>query len=330
MRRTPSIILLVNIFFFGVLCIMALKMFSDPSDALKSLNPTEDHMNIPDSLLQLAIAAIDADDQDAFWAAHDELRHKYPHSTQAAEVSKLAANFDPNFPENAVVSRDEQNQNRRTPNATLEAPREPRRRAVRRTAPARNQQSNDESVTLNLQLVEVEQEVPLSEFEFNRIMSRMRVVRSDREGITWYYHKNLSHYVFKNSFEVYIGHRDNGEIWLRMRIYYTDENISLGLRSFEVYADDRAYDILSRFGKIEVGQGPAGHWEWFDMKVRQPELNIIRAVMNANRAALSYRGATQVVKRSLTVPEQLRMVQVMEAYDALRRGSTRPSSTAAN
>ena len=279
-------------------------------------------------MLQLAEAAIEADDQDAFWAAHDELRHNYPHSTQAAEVSRLAANFDPNFPDNAVVGRQEQNLNRETPNSALPAPREPRKTAVRRTPPARNTQADDDAVTLNLQLVEVEQEVPLSEFEFNRIMSRMRVVRSDREGITWYYHKNLSHYVFKNSFEVYIGHRDNGDVWLRLRIYFTDENISLGLRSFEVYADDRAYDILSRFGKVEAGQGPAGYWEWFDMKMNAREHEIVKAAMNADRAALRYRGASQVVERSLTVPEQLRMVQVLEAYDALKRGSTRPSSTA--
>ena len=42
MRRTPGIILLVNIFFFGVLFIMFLKIYSDPSDALKALNPIED------------------------------------------------------------------------------------------------------------------------------------------------------------------------------------------------------------------------------------------------------------------------------------------------
>ena len=328
MRRTPSIILLVSIFFFGVLIIMYLKMYSDPSDALRTLKPTENRMSIPDSLLRVAEAAIDADDQDAFWSAHDELRNKYPHTTQAAEVSRLAANFDPDFPATAGLGRQEQNTE--TPGNVLPAPRQERRRPVRRNTNPRPAQpaANEDEVRLNLQLVEVEQAVPLSEFDFNRIMSRMRVVRSDRERITWYYHKNLSHYVYKNSFEAYIGHSDDGRTWLRLRIYYSNEEIPMGIRSFEVYADDRSYDILGRFGKIESGQGQAGYWEWFDMRVTPRELAIIQAVMNADRAALRYRGADRVVERSMTVPEQLRLVQVLEAYDALRRGSSSPSSTA--
>jgi len=151
-------------------------------------------------------------------------------------------------------------------------------------------------------------------------LKKMRIVRDDDQGITWYYNKHISHFVYKNSLESYIGQSDNGNTWLRMRIYYSGEK-PLNIQGYEIYADDRIYPIKTKYGTLEKGSGPGGAWEWFDMQVHSKDLEVLKAAMTANRAAVRYIGGEESSDRVLPEGEKSRLLDIIKALEVLSSGT---------
>ncbi len=169
----------------------------------------------------------------------------------------------------------------------------------------------------NTRIAELQQKISNNNIRLENALSRMRTVNNDQQRITWYYIKNVSHYVYKNSFETYIGQSDEGDIWLRMRIYYNGDKW-LDIDTYELYADDKLYTISTLYGNMERGRGRAGAWEWFDMKVSAKEIDMIEAVMEAGRSAIRYIGESGSWDRTMTEGEKLRLKYVMDAYNSLQ------------
>lgn len=320
--RQLALIVSVFLFFFGVLFYFALRTILLPEDGYDSRDniSVEQPGSEADSLLQKAYDAVSDRDFIAFQSAFDSLHLKYPFSRQAAEVAKLAEVFDPEITE-MTVSADVDPPARDVP--AKSKPRQRKKAPVKRPAPIAevpvSTELADDPLLLDASLIEVTEPVALSQFEYDRILSRMRQVRNERTGITYYYHKHISHFVYKNSVEAYVAQNDAGDTWLRLRIYFCGEE-PLSIKQYEFYGDDRSFSILSRFGTVESGSGEAGHWEWFDMRSGDREERIILAVMNSDRTAIKYHGSERIVERALTEREKLRLVQVYNAYNALRHG----------
>jgi hypothetical protein len=160
---------------------------------------------------------------------------------------------------------------------------------------------------------------PVLQFDKERVrraLSRLRSEEDLERGITWYYNKNVSHYVYKNSLEAYIGKNKEGDVWLRMRIYYTGEKL-LEINRFEITTEGRTYSINIIYGKVVRGKGPGGAWEWFDAQVSSKDLQMLMEIIKPGPTSIKYIGKKGQFARIMTEPEKLRLKYVIEAYQAL-------------
>ncbi len=164
----------------------------------------------------------------------------------------------------------------------------------------------------------IKRKAPPPPIPFNPREYKLKPVFDAEKGITWLYHKNLSHFVYKNSIEAYIGHSDDGKNWLRMRIYYNRDK-PLFINSFELFADDRQFTISTLYGNLERGEGQGGAWEWYDMRVTAKELEALQAISRASVAGVRYIGEKGDWVRTVSEMEKLRLAQVLRAFQALNR-----------
>lgn len=253
-----------------------------------------------DNLLAEFMQAFNQGDYDRARRIAAALQEKYPGSPQAEKATQMLAGLKPETPQPVAYKTPTSSKPKTAPATPATRP-----AATSREQPASKPEIGDLSAKIQ------ENEARLQD-----ALSRMRKERDDRQGITWYFNKNVSHYVYKNSFEAYIGQSDAGEVWLRLRIYFTGEN-PLNINSYQVYADDREYSISTLYGNMEQGSGPRGYWEWYDMQVSPKEMKVINEVMIANRNAVRYIGSKGIWERAMTEGEKLRLSHVMEAYNAL-------------
>ncbi|MCB0294753.1 MAG: hypothetical protein KDG51_05835 [Calditrichaeota bacterium] len=261
-------------------------------------------MTQADSLFSLIEDALEKGDLDRARELAKLLEEKYPGSTNSQAAQILIENAETHGGDlaNRPASGNDGQQPKVTPQTP--PPNTKPRATTRRSTPRNEERLAQERLLAKNQQI------------LDEALTRMRSVRSETQNITWYYNKNVSHYVYKNSFEAYIGQSDEGDLWLRLRIYYNGEN-GLNIHTYGVYVDDKEYTISTLNGKMERGRGPKGAYEWFDKYVSAKEIEMLQEIMNAKRAALRYMGKTENWERTLTEMEKLRIKYVMEAYQAM-------------
>ena len=273
----------------------------------------------------LLFAVRNAYEQGHYLAAREyarELQDRFPNTAEAQEAARLIylSSSEPDMQRTArrPVSPPPQ-RTRRTTSTPDPAPATTPARSVPEPATEPVATVSEPAATLpepptgDVRIIERVRE---NERRLEAAMGRMREVRDDRAGVTRYYNRNVSHYVYKNSFEIYIEKPDGGDPSLRLRIYYHGDEW-LTLRGYEVYADDREYRISADYGNLERGRGRGGAWEFYDTAVTGDEMRAIQAVKDANRNALRYLGTDRVVERALTEDEKLRLEDVLRAFEAL-------------
>ncbi len=256
-----------------------------------------------DSLLAQFFSAFEAGDYERARQIAQTLQEKYPDSDHARRAGELIATLDSEEEMPPVAQQEPPPPVRTVKPAPVKPP--VRKKAVEprprpKTPPP------------------AEREVEENEQRLRLALEKMRKERDLQRNITWYYHKNLSHYLYKNSFEIYIGQNDDGDVWLRMRIYYTGKDL-LNIESYEINANDRDYTISTLYGNMQRGRGPGGAWEWYDAQVSRKEMTMIEEIMQPGPTAIRYIGKNGRFERMMTEPEKVRLKAVMEAYRALLR-----------
>jgi len=247
-----------------------------PADSLMfALDPA-------DSLLIAFNKAFDSGDYDKARGIARTLNERYPGSKQAEAANARLATLDTKGTEQPPVAR--------RGGGVSSKPATPSKPPVVSTPASTEKQPS---------IAELNEKILENEQMLQSALSKMRKKYDGSQGITWYFNKDVSHYVYKNSFETYIGKSDQGEVWLRLRIYFNGPE-RLNINYYDVYADDKEYTISTLYGSMERGKGPGGAWEWYDMQVSPKEMTVIQEVMKARRTAIRYIGETQIWERALT------------------------------
>ena len=267
-----------------------------PSDSL--LFP----LSKADSLLAAFNRAFDNGDYDTARRIAKELNDQFPDSPQAQSANARLATLD--------------QKGGGQPPLAKKSPPAAKPKAPPKTTARPPDVSKETSSGKAREPVDLSAQIQANELRLQDALSKTRMVRDRAQGITWYFNRDVSHYVYKNSFEAYIGRSDEGDVWLRMRIYFTGPE-HLDITSYDVYADDREYSISTLYGSMDRGRGAGGVWEWYDMQVSPKEMQVINDVMKANRTAIRYIGKTKLWERALTEGEKFRLIDIMEAYKFL-------------
>ncbi len=278
------------------------------SDSTVVVDTTQSMKNEADSLLAVVYRAYEKEDYDDARRVAAELEEKFPNSSHAEMASRLIA----------AIGKDSSlavNQSAEQPLSRTGISSKPRKKTT--PQPAKRKVSGKTTPPSSTIPKPAKSSQPeYSPEQLQQALAKLRQVRDEETGMTWYFNKFLSHYVYKNSLEAYIGKDDNGGIQLRIRIYYTGEKL-LNIDSYEVYADDQVFTISTLSGTIERGKGPMGAWEWFEMLAGEKEIAMLSRVMNADRAAIRYIGDKAIWERSIGELEKLRLSYIMQAYRAL-------------
>ncbi len=262
--------------------------------------------NEADSLLAVVYRAYEKEDYDLARRVAAELEKKYPNSTHTEMASRLIA----------AISKDSllaENQPAKHPPSDTSPTKASREKLTKKSA---KQPSAGKIPRRQPPAITKPSQPEYTPEDLQQALAKLRQVRDDETGVTWYFNKFLSHYVYKNSLEAYIGKDDHGGVQLRIRIYYTGKK-RLNIDSYEVYADDQVFTISTLSGTIKRGEGPMGAWEWFDMQAGEKEIAMLSRVMNADRAAIRYIGDKNTWERSIGELEKLRLSYIMRAYRVL-------------
>ncbi len=268
-----------------------------------------------DSLLALVYDAFEAENFDRARQIDSILQVRYPNSSHAEMSAKLIAVIEPDGLSEPRYTSQVDLEKRRLEQTLVAKDRGKGRQVTRQETET---EPKGTPIELDLKVVEVERSVPDLQRQWREAMAKTRMVRDESQKITWFYHKNLSRYRYKNSIELSVGHSDRGNTWLRLSIYYNDDKI-LDIQSFEIYADDIEYTISTQEGMIERGKDNNGVWETFQTRVTANEMVIVKAIMNSERAAIRYRGINGSWERVISEGEKLRMQSLFQAYRALNR-----------
>jgi hypothetical protein len=308
MRLSAKAILIIFLAYIALIAILFIKFSpSEQPSEFGDLIPEDSltfSLSKADSLLAEFNRAFDSGDYEKARDIAGTLNKQFPGSPQAEEADNRLASLDSQGVSKQPLTRTSK------PRSSKPKPSKP----VSKPSTATTQPQTQPQPKLSTE--ELTEKILENELKLQDALSKMRKERDARQGITWWYNKNVSHYVYKNSFEAYIGQSDAGEVWLRIRIYYNGEQ-RLNVNSYDVYADDQEYSISTLYGSMERGKGPGGEWEWYDMQATPKEVQLINQVMKAGRTAVRCIGETKVDERALTEGEKLRLRDVMDAYKAL-------------
>lgn len=270
----------------------------------------------PDSLLALVYNAYDNQDYETARSVALLILESYPNSLHAERARALLAALNNEKPV-AVKTPQPQTPAQAAPKKPLPTARsKPRAKPPAVPSPAvagtPSQPSGEEPQN------------PMTARE-EEVLSFLRREFDSTQRVSYYFNRNISHYVYKNSCELYIGQASDGDTWLRLRVYYTGEQ-PLKINAFAFYADDREYPIPTLYGNMERGKGSGGAWEWFDMQVTPAEMQTMLAIARSQRTAIKYIGEEGTYQRALSEGEKLRMSRILEAYEILSRRSDVPAA----
>lgn len=301
------VILILFLAYIALIIFLFLKFSpSEKPEPIADLIPADSLMftlEPADTLLMAFNRAFDSGDYNKARGIANTLNEKYPGSKQAETANARLATLESKRTEQPPLALRGGGASSK-PKTPSKAPSKPQMVSTPTTTP-----KQPSIADINEKILENEQNL-------QNALSKMRKVYDAQQGITWYFNKDISHYVYKNSFEIYIGKSDEGEVWLRMRIYFNGPE-RLNINSYDVYADDKEYTISTLYGSMERGKGPGGAWEWYDMQVSPKEMTVINQVMKARRTAIRYIGKTKIWERALTEGEKMRLIDVMDAFKYL-------------
>ncbi len=141
---------------------------------------------------------------------------------------------------------------------------------------------------------------------------RMSKEYDELEGITWY--KDLSTHPYETSFHLYFGKKKAGSPWLRLKIrYYSDD--WLFIKSFFVVADGKRFE--KNDVNFERDHGSGAIWEWYDENVSKSDIEMIKAIIESNKATIRFIGNQYHRDHKITKKEKRALQNVIDAFKAL-------------
>jgi|GEM_PF-7027896 len=144
----------------------------------------------------------------------------------------------------------------------------------------------------------------------------VRVKYDDMEGLNWIYDNNTTSYNNVNSFHLYIGRRDNGDQWYRLRIQYVAEDW-LFIEKYTIKTDTQTYTYTPS-GEIKRDNGDGKIWEWCDESISDETLAMIKDIANSQNPKIRFHGSQYVKDQHITFEERQSLISIMGFYDFIK------------
>jgi len=147
----------------------------------------------------------------------------------------------------------------------------------------------------------------------------MRVQKDSFNGITFYTDRTTPYYADNSKFFLYIGKREGSEPYLRMEVRYSDDDW-LFVEQAEIKIDGSVYDFELSSSDWKTDNGSGDIWEWADVPATEYHLSIIDKVIKSRSAVIRFTGSKYYDDRTISSTQKRAFVNVLNAYEALKRG----------
>lgn len=157
---------------------------------------------------------------------------------------------------------------------------------------------------------------------YRNALRSMKVSRDKFNGITFYEDRSTPYYANYSAFYLYIGKSEGGEPYLRFRARYSDDDW-LFVSSASVNIDGDVSDLGFSSSDWERDNGSGDIWEWADVVPSDYQLGLIKDIISSRSSVIRYFGDKYRDDRTVTAAQKRGLQNVLNAYEALKRGISR-------
>lgn len=155
------------------------------------------------------------------------------------------------------------------------------------------------------------------EQERKRTLGLLRKDYDDISGVTWYKQPYFTHYDNSNLMSAYIGVRDSGSKWMRLKMSYYGDGWIFFNRAFLSFEGNTMEVLFSDYNdkKTEVGNG-GKVWEWIDISASKTQIEFLKNLAESKDAKMRLSGKYSKT-RDLTYNERRGLQLIVKAYEML-------------
>ena len=142
----------------------------------------------------------------------------------------------------------------------------------------------------------------------------------DVSGTRWYYNPYFTHYNNTNCISLYIGKKEGGNPWMRLKMSYEGDNWIFFENAYISY-DGQTFSVsFNEFTEKESDNGYGGRvWEWIDVFVTSEIHEFLKQMVEGKTLKMRLSGK-YTKTRILTNAEVNGLKDVLLAYDVLMNG----------
>lgn len=149
-------------------------------------------------------------------------------------------------------------------------------------------------------------------------VKKLKKEHDDVAGIDWYYNPYFTHYNDSNHTSLYMGKKDGGKPWLRLKMsYYGDDWIFFD-NAYLSY-DGNTLEIPFDEYKDKKTDNYTSCWEWIDVGVNDSILSFLKKMVDGKSVKMRLSGKYSKT-RNLAKNEIDGIRDVLLAYDVLVKG----------
>jgi hypothetical protein len=182
--------------------------------------------------------------------------------------------------------------------------------------------SSELSRVVKLSQQEQERQAKEAQKARERAVSAMLSKKDSFEDVEWIYDRATYSQYAGNKFLLYMGRRDQGTPWLRLRFMMYDDTWHF-FESIKLDVDGVRYSYFPGFSEVDRDNGGGDIWEWYDLAPTAADIRMVEAIIKSKSTRIRYINADNFyVERTVSSAQKKALARVLLAYEVL--GGIRP------
>lgn len=154
--------------------------------------------------------------------------------------------------------------------------------------------------------------------QYVNALRSMRKTTDKFDDHTFYQDASTPRYANYSTFHLYIGKSKNSNPYLRFKVRYSDDTW-LFVDSASINIDGEIYELDIASSEWET-DNDSRIWEWADVEPTNYQLSLIDKVIKSRSATVRFFGSQYRDDRTLTSTQKRALSNVLNAYQALKKG----------
>lgn len=147
-------------------------------------------------------------------------------------------------------------------------------------------------------------------------LSKLKADYDKVEGTTWYEPSAMPKYIDTRSYVLpYIGRKDSGHSWLRLKMNYTGDNWIFWTDITFVIDGERHYKSFSYYDITRDNDSDV--WEYADISVSDSDIELLTKIANSKETIVRFEGDNRQKDITISAADKTAIKQVLDAYAIL-------------